>query len=249
MTFNFLYIEKNVKYLSEKKQQNSAVYLAVRKKENRVLQDGEVIKLPNVSYNEWPIRKKSSERFMKYLFSKTIPQNILDLGCGNGWFSNQMALVSDKNFIIALDINSFELEQASRVFKEKNLEFVYGDIFAIQDSFHEKFDIITLNGVIQYFPDFSALLNALLIILKPKGEIHIIDSPFYTKAEVINAKKRTKKYYSSIGFPEMAANYFHHDLQNTNNFKTLYKPKNSIINKIFNINDSPFHWVSFIKKD
>lgn len=249
MDFEFLYIEKNIKYLSEKKEQNSALYLAVREKEKRILTDEEVIKLPNLSCKEWPIRKKSSERFLNYLTSKNDSLNILDIGCGNGWFSNQMALVSSKNLIIGLDINSYELEQATRVFKEKNLEFVYGDIFEIQDSFQEKFDIITLNGVIQYFPDFSALLTTLLSLLKSKGEVHIIDSPFYKKVEILKAKKRTKDYYSSLGFPEMANSYFHHHYKNIDVFKTLYKPKKSIINKILNIKDSPFLWVAFFKKN
>jgi ubiquinone/menaquinone biosynthesis C-methylase UbiE len=245
MIYNFLNIEKGIKYLSEKKQEDSDTYLAVRKKENRILSDDLVTKLPHLSFNEWPVRKKSSERFMKYLFLKNDSLNILDIGCGNGWFTNQMALISDRNFIIGLDINSLELEQAARVFKKKNLEFVYGDVFEIQENFQEKFDIITLNGVIQYFPAFFDLINTLELFLKPLGEIHIMDSPFYTKEKISEARKRTEEYYSSIGFPEMANNYFHHDIQNLKDFELLYSSKQNLFHKIIRKKDSPFSWWKF----
>ncbi|MBF04131.1 MAG: SAM-dependent methyltransferase [Flavobacterium sp.] len=249
MHLEYLYIQKNVCYLSEKKIEKETAYIAVRAKENRILTDNEVAQLPFLKTKEWPTRTKSCSRFISYLTTKNNNLNILDLGCGNGWFSNQLASVSPNHFVIGLDVNSLELEQATRVFKKKNLQFVYGDIFKIPHSFLEKFDIIVLNGVIQYFSDFDIVISTLQSFLKPNGEIHIIDSPFYEKEEIQNAKKRTRDYYTNLGFPEMANHYFHHTYPKISTYKILYKPKKSIYNLIFNRNDSPFLWIAIFKND
>ena len=178
---------------------------------------------------------------MAYLQQKNAPLAILDIGCGNGWFTNKMASVNLNYTVIGTDINTPELEQATRVFKTKNLQFIHADIFNTEQ-FNEQFNIITLNACVQYFPDFKALIIRLKSFLKPKGEVHIIDSAFYKDGEIISARKRSEKYYSDLGFPEMAQNYFHHARTNIKDFEILYRPKNLVFSKLLNIKDSPFCW-------
>ena len=72
------------------------------------------------------------------------------------------------------------------------------------------FDIVIINSALQYFQNIPALMKELFFISKPYGEIHIIDTPFYRQQNLMQAKNRTLKYYQSLGFPEMAKNYFHH---------------------------------------
>jgi len=243
--------QKGVYHLSEIKTNFSNKYLALRKKENRILSDKEVKLLPqtsnqNSNYSEWKIRRKTVSRFINYLQNKNQHLTILDVGCGNGWFSNKMSELG--NVVIGLDINLEELEQASRVFNHDNLQFVYADFFNIEPSlFYNKFDIISLNASVQYFSDFELLILTLKQFLKPTGEIHILDSPFYDVSEIDKAKKRTLIYYTKIGFPEMSNYYFHHTKENIKDFDVLYKPKKSLINKIFGENDSPFMWLKLLK--
>ncbi|WP_299887493.1 bifunctional 2-polyprenyl-6-hydroxyphenol methylase/3-demethylubiquinol 3-O-methyltransferase UbiG [uncultured Lacinutrix sp.] len=251
MEINALHKANNVLYLTTVQSQFSNMYIAVREKEQRLFTDEEISNLPytsiqNVHAKEWKLRQKSTTRFTYYLETKQQPQIILDIGCGNGWFSKEMALVSKKNHIIGLDVNTEELEQASRIFKYSNLQFVYGNIFEI-DSFSKQFDIITLNGSVQYFPDFKELFQTLQSFLKPKGEIHIIDSPFYASHKIIEAGNRTLDYYTTLGFPEMAANYHHHEIKYVSNFDVLYKYQRSIINKLLGKKDSPFSWFRYTK--
>lgn len=251
MEIKALHKANNVLYLTTANAKFSDVYLAVREKEQRIFTDDEISNLPftsmhNIHAKEWELRQKSTTRFTDYLDTKQEPQTILDIGCGNGWFSKEMAIVAKKNHVIGLDVNTEELEQAARIFTYPNLQFVYGNIFEI-DSFDAQFDIITLNGSVQYFPDFKALFNTLLTFLKPNGEIHIIDSPFYPSHKITDAKNRTFSYYSKLGFPEMAENYHHHETKYVSNFDILYKYQKNIINKLLGKKDSPFSWYRFTK--
>ncbi|MBC8753034.1 class I SAM-dependent methyltransferase [Kordia sp. YSTF-M3] len=239
---------QNVYYLTPENPEFSTHYLAVREKENRVLSDAQVRELPYLDLYEWPFRVKPTERFTNYIASKNSELKILAIGCGNGWFSNKIAEVSEENQVIGLDVNREELEQAARIFRKKNIQFIYADIFKVSEQFEAQFDIITLNGAIQYFEDFESLMTLLKSYLKPKGEIHIIDSPFYKTDEILSAKERTKTYYTELGVPEMAAHYHAHDLNFVKNFDVLYTYKRNIINKILGKKDSPFSWYRFIKK-
>jgi ubiquinone/menaquinone biosynthesis C-methylase UbiE len=247
MGFETLKQKDNIYYITEEKTFFSDVYIAVRKKENRILSDDRVKLLPYLKRNEWPLRIQSTERFINYIAKKDKAIQILDIGCGNGWFSNKIAGVSKKNSIVGLDVNSVELKQATRVFSRENLKFVYGNIFNIKSFFKEQFDIIILNGAVQYFPDFNILLTTLLSFLKYDGEIHIMDSPFYTKENIEDAKTRTVSYYTKLGFPEMASNYFHHTITDIQKFEVLYKYKKNIIDKVLGRKDSPFSWYCYTK--
>jgi SAM-dependent methyltransferase len=246
--------EDGVYILSEINGDFEEAYLKVREKEKRIYSDKEAARLPfasedNPHKDEWKIREKSFQRFKKYLTTKEPGLNILDLGCGNGWFCGQLSKTFGHNFY-CVDVNLTELKQAARIFKSEKLKFIYADIFStdFQISF---FDLSILNSAVQYFPDLKKLIGRLLYLIKANGEIHIIDSPLYSETEVQNAKKRTSDYYSAIGFPEMAEKYFHHTWHELSGYKSdvIYHP-GSIKNKIrrlFLIKDSPFPRIKISK--
>jgi len=219
-------------------------YLAVRDKEKRVLSDAQVQHLPQLPASapharEWQLRKITLDRFTTYL-SSTKFEDALDIGCGNGWFSNALTSYV-QGTVTGLDVNQEELEQGQRVFSNENLTFCYGDIFA--NIFPpSSFSLITLNASIQYFPDLKVLFNTLEEYLRPGGEIHVLDSPFYPEAEVAAAKRRTLDYYTALGYPEMAAYYYHHKTVEIEQLagKPLYRPKRW--QKWMGKPTSPFPW-------
>ncbi|HEY4935105.1 MAG TPA: class I SAM-dependent methyltransferase, partial [Puia sp.] len=189
------------------------IYMASRKKENRVYSDEQVEHLPfigptHIHYDEWQARKKSSARLKNYLENKNKPLSILEVGCGNGWLSARLAALKDSE-VTGTDIDKTELSQAKRVFcKLINIHFETGDIKNIQ--FDKKFDIIVFAASIQYFPSFDRVVSHALSLLNQEGEIHILDSHIYHLNEIEPAKKRSQTYYHSIGFGGMAEFYFHH---------------------------------------
>lgn len=240
--------------LSEINDQFESLYLGVRKKENRIYSDKEVNNLPfatisNPHKDEWRLREKSFLRFKDYLKIKNENLNILDLGCGNGWFSGNLSKDFNHNFF-CVDVNLTELRQGERVCNSEKIKFIYANIFKA-DFPTDYFGLIILNASVQYFPDLKKLFDQLFKLLTIKGEIHIIDSPFYSIDEVQSARNRTIDYYSLINFPGMAQYYHHRCYQELKEFNTkiLYNPL-SIKNKtksLFLIKDSPFPWI-VIKK-
>jgi ubiquinone/menaquinone biosynthesis C-methylase UbiE len=212
------------------------------------LTDQAVISLPNVPdgnphFDEWKMRKASAKSVGDYLKSRSF-KYALDLGCGNGWFTKMLA--SSSKDVLGLDMNQTELEQAVRVFGSNQIQFCYGDVFAAELP-KGKFNLITLNACFQYFPNAEKLISRLLELLSPLGEIHVIDSPIYKSGEVESAQKRTISYYTNLGFPDMAAHYFHHswDSLKPHKFEVLHRPeavKNKITKKL-GIPSSPFPWI------
>lgn len=247
-------IKNGVLFLSEIRNEFESAYLKVREKEKRIYSDVELLNLPfasekNPHRTEWLLRAKSFLRFKNYLKSEKGEANIIDLGCGNGWFCGQLSKSLNHNFF-CVDVNLTELVQGRRALNSGKLRFIYADIF--KTKFPEKcFDYILINAAIQYFPDLSKLLKELLTPINENGEIHIIDSAIYSVDEAIKAKERTKNYYSSLGFPEMADNYFHHTWNELSefNFEILYQPNSfsGKIKRLFLKADSPFPWIKITR--
>lgn len=224
--------ENNIFYEKGIRRSNSFenAYLRLREKENRILSDDVVKKLPETDNTdgrrqEWEMRKSSLTIITDHL-KKRGAKSILELGCGNGWLSSNIAktLTSD---VCAVDINEAELLQGARVFGNlQNLCFVYTNIFSA--TLHpKKFDVVILGSSVQYFSDLAKLFKTIFSLT---DMIYIIDSPVYSSSDAAEAaKQRSIKHFSSLGFPEMTEQYFHHTLEDLAkvNYTYLYNP-NSI---------------------
>lgn len=216
------------------------LYLEVRAKEGRLYPDDIVKQLPNVPAShplaaEWRARDASSRRLAVYLAGLGEGITILELGCGNGWLARRMA-DGARASVVGLDRDNPELWQARRVFADNPaLNWVAADIFSAPFS-RGRFDIIVIASAIQYFPDLSELIQALSPLVRPHGEIHILDSRLYSAEELPAARERSRRYYERLGFPEMATHYHHHELEVLEPYHPvwLYRPTGQ---------DSPFPWM------
>jgi len=222
------------------------LYISVRGKEKRIASDRELVFLPDVDeshvhYSEWLTRKRSSQRLIAYLTKKKKPLKILEIGCGNGWLSARLSAIPNTT-VIGLDINEVEINQAKRVFKKDNLDFLTvtftPELFA-----DEKFDIILFAASIQYFPSLKETLKNALSCLDKQGEIHLVDTRFYEPVDVGGAIARCRDYYLRLGYPEMADHYFHHSIADLLlfNYRMLVNPR-SLINRINK--RTPFYWIT-----
>lgn len=254
LTSKEITFDKGVTYVSNPEAPSNFenLYLKVRENEGRIYTDSDVKNLPDIEsdhplYREWQIRGMSLNRLIDYLTQKSRPTAILDLGSGNGWMANRLAQIPDSN-VYAVDLNRTELEQGARVFSSTaSLRFIYGDIF---DGIFQpaSFDLILLASSVQYFSDIQKLIKRLLELLKKYGEIHFIDSPFYTKKSAVEAKRRSIDYYQKLGYPGMADFYFQHRWTELSRFhyQIRYNPQGyfhkfqrGILKKMI----SPFPWI------
>ncbi len=224
------------------------IYISLRKKEGRILNEEEVAKLPIVPaahplYKEWKIRKRSSRKLLHHISKSPQLSNILEVGCGNGWLTALLATVA-RGEVCGIDVNRIELKQARKIFSqgERNLNFLYGDIRSGILA-EKKFDLIVFAASIQYFRSLKEIVNTALQHLTLQGEIHILDSIFYSPQEIAFAKKRSKKYFTELGFPAMSKFYFHHGLQELKpfNYSVLHDP-HIWMNRLFH-RKNPFYQI------
>ncbi|KAA2239023.1 methyltransferase domain-containing protein [Chitinophaga agrisoli] len=221
------------------------LYLGVRQQEQRIYTDEQLRRLPDITPShrhagEWEIRKRSAARLLNYLRGKRRPLHILEIGCGNGWLSAMLAGIAGAN-VTGMDINQVELQQAARVFKQDNLQFVADD-FAPGRFPGIQFDVVVFAASLQYFSPLGDMLQQVQQCLTADGEIHIVDTMFYTPEQAADAQKRTVEHFTSQGYPAMAAYYFHHRLQDLEgfNYRILFHPA-QLINKLFR--KHPFYWI------
>lgn len=225
-----------------------SVYLAVRNQEKRLLDDSQVAALPQCAeqsphWREWQMRQHSADMICEHihLLSLTTDEWVLDIGCGNGWFSHLVAQKTDAQ-VLASDINLTELNQAGRVFQRDNLHFAYLDM--MQDSaMLPPLSQIIFNSCFQYFPSAKAILDICLNKLTANGQIHIVDSPFYSNDQVLAAKGRSEDYYQQLNAHAMSAFYHHHsdDFLQHYNSTTNYQPAPKGQREA---TDSPFSWLT-----
>lgn len=115
--------------------------------------------------------------------------NITELGCGDGIFSNYMALMSTKRNVVGIDKDKKRLKIADR--KLANTHYIYGDIRNIQIP---PSDCIVISHVLHHLSSHEEQIdvikackkklkrNGLLIIM----EVHVTLSPKYLLARIFD---------------------------------------------------------------
>lgn len=224
------------------------LYLAVREREGRLYADEVVARLPEVDRShphraEWRARAASARRLIAYFQRQSRSLTILELGCGNGWLASALAGLPGSR-VYGLDTNGLELTQAVRVFD--GTAFLAADV--LRPPFPDRaFDAVVMASSVQYFDDLGGLLRALKPLLRPGGEVHIVDSPVYADEEVPAARRRSAAYYGDLGIPAMAGRYHHHTWAALMgfDFDILYDPSSvlSRLRRRLGSVDSPFPWL------
>lgn len=197
----------------------SDLYLEVRIKENRIYTNEEVRELPYLKTHthtkEWNLRSKNTEILRRYIqqqYSHGV--KILEIGSGNGWLSNFLSEIPNSH-ITGIEINEYELEQAKQVFQKHNLVFEAKNLADISFS---DYDIIIFAASIQYFEQPQQIFN-LIFSQNSNSVIFCTDTLWYrNEKEAQQAKQRSEKYYTDLGYPEMAQYYYHHSIELLNSY-------------------------------
>lgn len=158
---------------------------------------------------DWRIRAASYRTFLKRVLEPFEveagqPLNILDVGAGNGWLSNRLALRGHSLATIDLQTNPSDGLGAHRYYKTsflpvqaeyEHLPFAWGAL-----------DLIIYNASFHYAEDYARTLVEALQLLSPKGRIVILDTPFYQLAETGQqmVREREADFVRRFGFKSNA---------------------------------------------
>ena len=154
---------------------------------------------------DWRIRAKSFDAFLKHVIvpmekNTKRPLQILDLGAGNGWLSNRLALRGHQAAAIDLAVNDFDGLGCYRFYDSKFLP--------VQAEFdHLPFpensaDVILFNASLHYSVNIKQTLKEALRVLNLPGSLAIIDSPVYHDASsgAQMVSERETQFQKQYGF-------------------------------------------------
>ncbi len=104
-------------------------------------------------------------------------QNVLDLGCGPGFFAGGLAeLVSPGGTVCGVDINQRFVDDANARHADNDAV----NFFHLTDHHLPfetgTFDRVICKNVLEYVPNIRATLAEVYRVLAPKGRVHVIDS-------------------------------------------------------------------------
>ncbi len=109
---------------------------------------------------------------MQQLLALQADETILDVGCGNGQFSREMARLGAN--VVAFDVAPTFIERAKKHSAEANLEIDYRVIDAMEEAQVQalganRFDAAVSNMVLMDVPEIRPILRSVFDVVKPDG--------------------------------------------------------------------------------
>lgn len=132
------------------------------------------------------------------------PLKILDIGAGNGWLSNHLA--GRGHDVAAVDLlTNADDGLGTHMYYET-------DFVPVQAEFDRlpftggQIDLVIFNGSLHYSTDFTVTLREALRVLRPDGQLVIVDSPVYQSVSsgVAMVREREEQFRRAYGFPSNA---------------------------------------------
>ena len=122
--------------------------------------DGEKYKKASSHQKEWGAKLISDLKFKG-------SEHILDLGCGDGAITAQLAGYVPNGYVVGIDASEGMIETALKDYKSDNLKFELLDINLI--TYQNCFDIVISNATLHWVKDHKRLLTNVYSALKNNG--------------------------------------------------------------------------------
>ena len=127
--------------------------------------------------HRWRTAKNSAAYLLPHLDSTA---RILDVGCGPGTITLDLARSVDRGFVMGLDRSEEVIEQAIEARDEAdlpNVDFTAGDVYAL-DFPDASFDVVHAHQVLQHLSDPVAALREMRRVCKPEGLVAARDADY-----------------------------------------------------------------------
>jgi 2-polyprenyl-6-hydroxyphenyl methylase / 3-demethylubiquinone-9 3-methyltransferase len=100
---------------------------------------------------------------------KLKPREVLDVGCGRGFYTNNIARLPFVKQVIGLEVKEENLTLARKNQPNKKVEYLTQDFYNWQTT--KKFDLIILSEVLEHLVDDELALKKLKKLLKKNGRL------------------------------------------------------------------------------
>lgn len=160
--------------------------------------DGEKYKEASGHQKEWG-GKLISELSLKG------DERILDLGCGDGTLTAELARLVPDGFVVGIDASEGMIDTACEGCDRDNVKFELMDINDID--FVDEFDVVFSNAALHWIKDHNKLLKNLFNSLKDNGVARLnfaADgncSCFFRVVKEVMAKSRYADYFTAFEWP------------------------------------------------
>jgi SAM-dependent methyltransferase len=124
----------------------------------------------------WRIRAQSYRALQEHVLAGG-PQRVVDLGAGNAWLSNRLALAGHTVAGIDLRVDEVDGLGAHRHYDTRFL-CLQAEFDAVPLA-NAQMDVVIYNGAFHYANDYEPVLQEAMRVLRPGGRIVIMDSPVY----------------------------------------------------------------------
>jgi ubiquinone/menaquinone biosynthesis C-methylase UbiE len=159
--------------------------------------------------SDWQIRARSYRYLLRRVVSPLArrtegPLTILDLGAGNCWLSNRLAL--EHHRCVALDLATDDGDGlGAHRFYESSFVPVQAEFDRLPLA-PEQFDLAIFNGSLHYATSYESSLGEALRVLQSGGTLVVMESPVYRRAESGQqmVREREELFEKLHGFPSNA---------------------------------------------
>jgi 2-polyprenyl-3-methyl-5-hydroxy-6-metoxy-1,4-benzoquinol methylase len=113
-------------------------------------------------------------------------ENVLDIGCGNGALSYDIARKTS-GMVIGIDKSKDNIGYANKHYNRGNLKFVLGDVLSGLPNEHSKIKTVTMSNVIEHIQERVEFLKGVLNKIKPRQLLFRV--PMFEREWMVPLKK------------------------------------------------------------
>lgn len=102
-------------------------------------------------------------------FIDRIPMHskVLDIGCGNGALTQDIACKVTDVAIVGIDLNPHNIDYARKQFAHPSVQYICGDV--LKDLPRAQFDYIVMSNVLEHLPERVGFLKQLVTLYNPSS--------------------------------------------------------------------------------